>query len=100
MRHQHERHPNEKRRLDAAVTAGLTPLGLDRVQAAAYVGIGAPRFHSMVKDGRMPKAKRVGKVGTVLHVTALAQAFRALHDSDGAVSVDASLPRLEPTRSV
>jgi predicted DNA-binding transcriptional regulator AlpA len=86
--------PSKTAALTRLVTAGLTPLGLDRVQAAAYVGIGATRFDAMVKDGRMPKPKRVGKVGTVWDVAALAQAFRALHDSDGAVPLDESQPPL------
>ena len=33
--------------------------GLSRVRAAAYVGVGTSKFDEMVKDGRMPKPKRI-----------------------------------------
>lgn len=33
--------------------------GLRRPDAAMYVGLGASKFDAMVKDGRMPKPKRV-----------------------------------------
>ena len=35
------------------------PRGLCREEAARYVGVGASLFDEMVKDGRMPKPKRV-----------------------------------------
>ena len=36
------------------------PRGLKREQAAAYVGpVGTTKFDEMVKDGRMPKPKRI-----------------------------------------
>jgi predicted DNA-binding transcriptional regulator AlpA len=34
------------------------PRGLNRVQAAAYVGVGITYFDRMVRDGRMPKPLR------------------------------------------
>ena len=37
----------------------LAPRGLSRVQSAVYVGVGSTKFDEMVKDGRMPKPKRV-----------------------------------------
>lgn len=39
----------------------LPPRGLSREQAAAYVGVCPSTFDVMVKDGRMPKPKRVNK---------------------------------------
>lgn len=33
--------------------------GLSRVEAADYVGIGTSKFDELVKDGRMPKPKRI-----------------------------------------
>ena len=33
--------------------------GLRRVEAAIYVGISATKFDEMVKDGRMPRPKRI-----------------------------------------
>ena len=38
----------------------LPPRGLKREQAALYVGpVGTTKFDEMVKDGRMPKPKRI-----------------------------------------
>jgi predicted DNA-binding transcriptional regulator AlpA len=62
---------------------GLTPIGLDRQQAAAYVGVGATTFDGMVRDGRMPKPKRVGEAGCVWSVETLDKAFHELPDIDG-----------------
>lgn len=42
-----------------ALPPSLAPRGLSRCQAAAYVGISPTKFDQMVKDGRMPKAKRI-----------------------------------------
>jgi predicted DNA-binding transcriptional regulator AlpA len=33
--------------------------GLRREEAARYVGVGASKFDEMVRDGRMPKPKRI-----------------------------------------
>jgi hypothetical protein len=35
------------------------PRGLSRDQAAAYVGVGTTLFDAMVRDGRMPRPKRI-----------------------------------------
>lgn len=37
----------------------LMPRGLNREQAAEYVGVGATLFDRMVRDGRMPKCKPI-----------------------------------------
>jgi hypothetical protein len=37
----------------------LSPRGLSRDQAAAYVGVGTTKFDDMVRDGRMPQPKHV-----------------------------------------
>jgi predicted DNA-binding transcriptional regulator AlpA len=37
------------------------PRGLNREEAARYVGVGATLFDEMVDDGRMPRPKRIGK---------------------------------------
>jgi predicted DNA-binding transcriptional regulator AlpA len=37
----------------------LSPRGLSREQAAAYVGISPSLFDALVKDGRMPAPKRI-----------------------------------------
>lgn len=35
------------------------PRGLSRDEAARYVGVGTTKFDEMVRDGRMPRPKRV-----------------------------------------
>lgn len=35
------------------------PRGLDREEAARYIGVKTTKFDEMVADGRMPKPKRV-----------------------------------------
>jgi predicted DNA-binding transcriptional regulator AlpA len=37
----------------------LPPRGLRRVEAAAYIRVSPSKFDQMVKDGRMPKPKRI-----------------------------------------
>jgi predicted DNA-binding transcriptional regulator AlpA len=37
----------------------LPPIGLSRVEAAAYIGVSPSMFDLMVKDGRMPGPKRI-----------------------------------------
>jgi predicted DNA-binding transcriptional regulator AlpA len=57
----------------------LPPRGLNRVQAAAYIGVGVTKFDQMVADGRMPGPKRID--GRVLWDRyALDAAFGALPD--------------------
>jgi excisionase family DNA binding protein len=35
------------------------PILLSREEAAAYIGIGTTKFDELVRDGRMPKARRI-----------------------------------------
>lgn len=42
-----------------ALPSSLAPLGLGREVASQFLGIGAGKFDEMVKDGRMPPAKRI-----------------------------------------
>ena len=59
--------------------------GLNREEAADYVGVGASLFDRMVADGRMPRPKRIdGRI--VWDRYALDDAFAALPD-DGAGEV-------------
>lgn len=59
--------------------------GLNREEAARYVGVGTTKFDEMVGDGRMPKAKRIdGRV--VYDVLKLDVAFDALPDDDAPVN--------------
>ncbi|MCW5694557.1 MAG: hypothetical protein KIT48_19530 [Pseudolabrys sp.] len=61
----------------------LPPRGLSRAQAAEYIGVGATLFDQLVKDGRMPPAKRING-RTVWDRRRLDEAFEAL--DDGVVS--------------
>jgi predicted DNA-binding transcriptional regulator AlpA len=38
----------------------LTPRGLRRIEAAGYIGVSPSKFDEMVREGTMPKPKRVG----------------------------------------
>jgi predicted DNA-binding transcriptional regulator AlpA len=55
--------------------------GLNRVEAADYIGISETKFDEMVRDGRMPKPKRIDS-RKVWDVRALDASFEAL-PSDG-----------------
>jgi predicted DNA-binding transcriptional regulator AlpA len=39
----------------------LAPRGLSRIQSAAYIGVSAGTFDTMVDDGRMPAPKEINK---------------------------------------
>ena len=50
-------------RATSALPPSLSPRGLNRLQAAAYVGIGRTLFDRAVADGRLPKPfKLYGRV--------------------------------------
>lgn len=55
--------------------------GLNRVQAAAYVGVSTSLFDEMVNDARMPKPKRVN-ARTIWDRQALDRAFDRLPGGD------------------
>ena len=59
----------------------LAPRGLSRVQAAAYVGVSPSLFDELVKDGRMPRPKRINS-RTVWDRIRLDEAFEAILDGE------------------
>jgi len=59
--------------------ASLPPRGLSRLQSAEYIGVGPSKFDEMVRDGRMPKPKRID-TRTVWDRAQLDAAFAALDD--------------------
>lgn len=64
----------------------LSPRGICRVEAAAYVGVSPTKFDEMVDDHRMPPPKRIdGR--KVWDVRALDRAFDGLPD-DGPTDDD------------
>lgn len=60
-----------------ALPDSLPPIGINRVQAAEFIGISATLFDRLVHDGRMPDA-RVIEGRLVWDVSEVADAFRAL----------------------
>lgn len=67
----------EKRPKISVLPASLPPRGLSRVEAAAYIGISPSLFDELVKDGRMPKPKRVNS-RTIWDRLQVERAFEAL----------------------
>jgi predicted DNA-binding transcriptional regulator AlpA len=59
----------------------LPPRGLSRSEAAAYVGVSPSLFDAMVKDGRMPRPKRINS-RTIWDRARLDEAFEALPGGD------------------
>lgn len=56
--------------------------GLNREMAAAYIDVSPSLFDEMVRDGRMPKPKRINS-RTVWDLRAIDRAFDALPGGDG-----------------
>jgi len=56
--------------------------GLSRAEAAMYVGVSASKFDELVRDGRMPGPKRIGR-RKVWDVRELDVAFDSLPDDNG-----------------
>lgn len=76
--------PEQSRRIRADVLPrSLSPRGLSRVQAAAYVGVSGSLFGEMVNDGRMPKPKKINS-RKVWDRERLDDAFAALPDEEQA----------------
>lgn len=59
--------------------------GLNREEAAAYVGIGASKFDELVADGRMPQPKKIDarRVWDVRQLDAAFDALPTIGDVDG-----------------
>jgi predicted DNA-binding transcriptional regulator AlpA len=45
----------------AAASRPVPFLGMNRTQAADYIGLSASKFDEMVRDGRMPPPKQIDK---------------------------------------
>jgi excisionase family DNA binding protein len=66
------------------------PRGLNREEAARYVGIGTSLFDRLVEEGRMPKPKHIGK-RVVWDRLKLDAAFADLDEVAGENSIDRAL---------
>src|SRR3974390_2015574 len=62
-----------------ALPSSLSPRGLSREQAAAYIGVSPSMFDLLVRDGRMPLPKRIN-ARTVWDRHRLDEKFDALDD--------------------
>ena len=67
----------------------LPPRGLNRCEAAAYIGVSPSLFDEMVKDTRMPRPKQVN-ARTVWDRRQLDLAFDALPEQDGDPTADSA----------
>lgn len=63
----------------------LAPRGLRREQAATYIGISPIKFDAMVRDGRMPPAKRIDSI-RVWDRRQIDAAFDRLPDGESTVA--------------
>jgi predicted DNA-binding transcriptional regulator AlpA len=65
-----------------ALPPTLAPRLISRDAAAAYVNVSPTKFDVMVRDGRMPRPKRLGGRRKAWDVRALDAAVDDLEDSD------------------
>lgn len=74
---------------DWPLPPGVMPLGLSRSEAACLVGVSTTMYDAMVKDGRMPKPKRIG-ARTIWDRHSVERAFRELpgDEADAAAEND------------
>jgi predicted DNA-binding transcriptional regulator AlpA len=59
----------------------LPPRGLSRTESAAYIGVSPSLFDELVKDGRMPRPKRINS-RTIWDRRKLDAAFEAILDEE------------------
>lgn len=77
----------------AVLPPTLAPIGIDRVEAAAFIGIGETLFDRLVSEGIMPQPRML-RGRNVWDVDELAKAFRAIpHRSE---PVDAGAKGVNP----
>ncbi|RWB32267.1 MAG: hypothetical protein EOQ42_04465 [Mesorhizobium sp.] len=76
------------KRTSSALPYSLPPLGINREQAAAVIGVSPTTFDQMVSDGRMPQPRMPSKERYVWDVEELSEAFRRLPHRDGRLDVE------------
>lgn len=77
------------KRASSYLPESLPPLGINREQAAALIGVGASLFDQLVHRQQMPEPRVIGG-RLVWDVAEIAQAFRALPHRSTPLSVDAA----------
>ena len=70
-----------------ALPPGFGPRGVCREAAAEYVGISPVKFDELVRDGRMPRPKRID-ARNVWDIRALDIAFSALPSGDASGPIE------------
>jgi hypothetical protein len=73
--------PEKTRKSKNVLPHSLAPRGLSRAEAAAYIGISPSLFNTMIKEGKMPRPKRINS-RAVWDRLLLDLAFDALPDED------------------
>ena len=79
-------HANDNKR-QSALPRSLPPIGLSREVAAAYIDVSPTKFDELVKDGRMPRPKKIDgrRVWDRLKIE---RAFAALPGDEDGTEVD------------
>ena len=70
---------------------GYPPMGLSREEAARYIGIGSTKFDQLVKDGRMPRPKRIDGRKIWIRTRLDAAVNELPEDGDGGNAIDEAL---------
>ncbi|MDF1769869.1 hypothetical protein [Maricaulis sp.] len=68
----------------------MPKLGYRAKDAAVYLGLSETKFHNMVKDGRLPKPRRIDGC-VVWRADELVSAFNRLTDGEGPSNLDRKL---------
>ncbi|WP_206073333.1 helix-turn-helix transcriptional regulator [Mesorhizobium wenxiniae] len=84
------------KRASAVLPDSLPPVGINREQAAALIGIGTSLFDRLVAAGKMPEPRTIaGRL--IWDVEEVAAAFRALpHRSEPIVPLDGTHGGVNP----
>ncbi|MHC2090049.1 helix-turn-helix transcriptional regulator [Methylobacterium sp. CM6244] len=72
---------------DYPLPPGVAPIGVSRTEAAWLVGVSPNTYDAMVKDGRMPKPKRIGS-RTIWDRYEVERAFREIPGDDATAASD------------
>lgn len=84
-------------RTPSVLPPSLPPVGINREQAATFIGVSSTTFDEMVQDGRMPQPRMPSKGRIVWDVEELVLAFRKLphRQIGGAPKLDEDSPPLD-----
>ncbi|EHK57334.1 hypothetical protein MAXJ12_10603 [Mesorhizobium alhagi CCNWXJ12-2] len=85
-------------RAQSVLPPSLPPVGINREQAAAFIGVSPTTFDEMVRDGRMPQPRIPSKGRIIWDVEEVVLAFRELphRQAEKASTLDEALPPDNP----